>query len=106
MNFDEMMKLVNPFEIVGPLKALRFLGTRFGATGVNILVNSDGLANLEQLGIDKIDYIVAHHGEQDHSGSIPLARRTSGQPMLDQVGRAILMATFAQLHLPDFTRPR
>ncbi|MFW5904535.1 MAG: FprA family A-type flavoprotein [Candidatus Saliniplasma sp.] len=27
--------------------------------------------NLENLGIDKIDYIVSHHAEQDHSGSIP-----------------------------------
>ncbi len=29
----------------------------------------------------------------------------AGQPVLDRVGQAILMATFAQLHLPDFTRP-
>lgn len=28
-----------------------------------------------------------------------------GQPSLDHVGQAILMATFAKLHLPDFTRP-
>jgi flavorubredoxin len=28
------------------------------------------LANLVRLGIDKIDYVVAHHGEQDHSGSL------------------------------------
>ena len=27
--------------------------------------------NLVKLGTDKIDYIVAHHAEQDHSGSIP-----------------------------------
>ena len=27
--------------------------------------------NLIKLGIDRIDYIVAHHAEQDHSGSIP-----------------------------------
>jgi flavorubredoxin len=27
--------------------------------------------NLLKLGIDKIDYIVAHHAEQDHSGCIP-----------------------------------
>ncbi len=26
--------------------------------------------NLVKAGVDKIDYIVAHHGEQDHSGSI------------------------------------
>jgi len=27
--------------------------------------------NLVSLGIKKIDYVVAHHGEQDHSGAIP-----------------------------------
>jgi len=28
---------------------------------------------LEQFAqIEKVDYIIAHHGEQDHSGSIPL----------------------------------
>jgi flavorubredoxin len=29
------------------------------------------LGSLTASGIDKIDYVVAHHGEQDHSGSIP-----------------------------------
>lgn len=29
------------------------------------------LDNLIELGINKIDYIVAHHAEQDHSGSLP-----------------------------------
>ncbi|MHC4638620.1 MAG: FprA family A-type flavoprotein [Planctomycetota bacterium] len=29
------------------------------------------LSNLMKLGINKIDYIISHHGEQDHSGSIP-----------------------------------
>ena len=27
--------------------------------------------NLNQLGIDKIDYVIANHAEQDHSGAIP-----------------------------------
>ncbi|GAI56613.1 unnamed protein product, partial [marine sediment metagenome] len=27
--------------------------------------------NLKKLGISNIDYIIAHHAEQDHSGSIP-----------------------------------
>ena len=27
--------------------------------------------NLSQLGIDKIDYVIANHAEQDHSGAIP-----------------------------------
>ena len=33
--------------------------------------NQTLMGNLVSLGIDKIDYIVAHHSEQDHSGSIP-----------------------------------
>lgn len=30
------------------------------------------LEHLEELGIKQIDYVVTHHGEQDHSGSLPL----------------------------------
>ncbi len=33
--------------------------------------NQTLMGNLVSLGVDKIDYIVAHHAEQDHSGSIP-----------------------------------
>lgn len=29
------------------------------------------LKNLDENGIDRVDYIIANHGEQDHSGSIP-----------------------------------
>jgi flavorubredoxin len=29
------------------------------------------LSHLQELGVQKIDYIVAHHGEQDHSGGLP-----------------------------------
>lgn len=29
------------------------------------------LDNLRELKVDRIDYIIAHHGEQDHSGSLP-----------------------------------
>lgn len=29
------------------------------------------LGNLAGIGIDKLDYVIAHHAEQDHSGSIP-----------------------------------
>ena len=29
------------------------------------------LDNLVRAGIERIDYVVAHHAEQDHSGSIP-----------------------------------
>jgi flavorubredoxin len=31
----------------------------------------DLFANLDELGVKKIDYVVSHHAEQDHSGSIP-----------------------------------
>lgn len=30
------------------------------------------IANLKELGINHLDYIIAHHAEQDHSGSIPM----------------------------------
>ena len=30
------------------------------------------LDNLKELKIDRIDYVIAHHAEQDHSGSIPM----------------------------------
>jgi flavorubredoxin len=30
------------------------------------------LRNLENLGVEKIDYVISHHAEQDHSGSIPM----------------------------------
>lgn len=29
------------------------------------------IKNLDENGVDKVDYIIANHGEQDHSGSIP-----------------------------------
>jgi len=32
---------------------------------------SDLFENLKKLNIEKIDYLVAHHAEQDHSGTIP-----------------------------------
>jgi len=30
------------------------------------------LSNLQKLGVAKIDHVVSHHGEQDHSGTIPM----------------------------------
>ncbi|MCH8864510.1 MAG: MBL fold metallo-hydrolase, partial [Chloroflexi bacterium] len=30
------------------------------------------LGHLARLGVDKIDYVVAHHAEQDHSGTLPV----------------------------------
>ena len=31
----------------------------------------DLLDNIIQCGVDRIDYVISHHGEQDHSGSLP-----------------------------------
>ncbi len=31
----------------------------------------DLLNNLRELGVDRIDYVITHHGEQDHSGTLP-----------------------------------
>jgi len=38
---------------------------------VDPTMNEVLLENLVRLGINKIDYVVAHHAEQDHSGSLP-----------------------------------
>ncbi|MHC4122141.1 MAG: FprA family A-type flavoprotein [Planctomycetota bacterium] len=35
-------------------------------TKTDVLIN-----NLIELGLDRIDYVIAHHAEQDHSGSLP-----------------------------------
>jgi flavorubredoxin len=44
------------------------------------------LANLKELGVTKIDFVVAHHGEQDHSGSLPavLAAYPTAKVVADQ----------------------
>ncbi|MBN2574005.1 MAG: FprA family A-type flavoprotein [Deltaproteobacteria bacterium] len=34
-------------------------------------LQKDLFANLDELGVKSIDYVVCHHAEQDHSGSIP-----------------------------------
>ncbi len=34
------------------------------------------LANLKKLGVQNIDYVIAHHGEQDHSGAISTILKT------------------------------
>lgn len=34
--------------------------------------SGDYLKNLDENGVENVDYIIANHGEQDHSGSIPL----------------------------------
>lgn len=48
------------------------------------------LSNLE--GLDRLDYVVCHHGEQDHSGSLPavLARFPMARPVASTKGVGIL----------------
>jgi len=44
------------------------------------------LANLAAAGVDKLDYVIAHHAEQDHSGSLPavLARFPEAKVVTNQ----------------------
>lgn len=50
------------------------------------------LRHLNELDINKIDYVVAHHGEQDHSGSIPeiLKRYPDAKVLCSQKCKQIL----------------
>jgi flavorubredoxin len=50
--------------------------------------------NLDELGVDKIDYIITHHAEQDHSGTLPT--------MLDKYpkARAVCTARCKDLIIP------
>lgn len=67
--FDELIPLpdgtsYNSYLIKGSEKTA--LLDTVDPTKVDVLIN-----NLLKAGVEKIDYIVAHHGEQDHSGCIP-----------------------------------
>ncbi len=67
--FDQLIPLpdgttYNSYLILGSQKNV--LVDSVDPTKKDILLN-----NLKNLNISKIDYIIAHHGEQDHSGAIP-----------------------------------
>src|SRR4030042_812264 len=67
--FDELIPLpdgtsYNSYLIKGSEKTALLDGV--DPTKTNVLMD-----NLIQAGVNKLDYIVAHHGEQDHSGAIP-----------------------------------
>lgn len=55
--------------------------------------------NLSKAGIEKIDYIIAHHGEQDHSGSIPFL--LEAYPMAKVVTNAKCKSELMDLLLID-----
>ncbi|MBI5560894.1 MAG: FprA family A-type flavoprotein [Deltaproteobacteria bacterium] len=51
-------------------------------------------------GVENIDYIVSHHAEQDHSGTIPqvLAKYTDAKVVTSPKGKGLLMD---HLHIPE-----
>jgi flavorubredoxin len=54
----------------------------------------DLFANLDELGVKHIDYVVSHHAEQDHSGSIPaVLARFPGARVVTNQKCADLLAT-------------
>jgi flavorubredoxin len=66
--FDELIPLpdgtsYNAYLVKGSEKTA--LLDTVDPTMVDVLIE-----NLVEVGVDRIDYVVAHHGEQDHSGSI------------------------------------
>jgi flavorubredoxin len=77
-----------------------------GSTGTALIDTVDPtkeevlLANLDGLRLDRLDYLVANHAEQDHSGVIPrvLDRYPSAQVVTTQKGKDLLKAL---LHVPD-----
>ncbi|HEX7475310.1 MAG TPA: FprA family A-type flavoprotein, partial [Dehalococcoidales bacterium] len=58
------------------------------------------LGHLSELGINNLDYIVAHHGEQDHSGSLPavIERFPAAKIVVSTRCKGILMDL---LHIPE-----
>ncbi|MHA2063356.1 MAG: FprA family A-type flavoprotein [Candidatus Thorarchaeota archaeon] len=58
------------------------------------------MANLEELDVDTIDYVISHHGEKDHSGAIPnvLDRYPEATVVTNAKGKAVLMN---QLLIPE-----
>jgi flavorubredoxin len=96
--FDELIPLpegttYNAYLIEGSEKTA--LLDTVDPTKVSTLLNS-----LAASGIEKIDYFVSHHAEQDHSGSIPmvLARYPQAQVVTNAKCKSMLMDL---LHIDD-----
>ena len=51
------------------------------------------LSRLDSLGLERLDYVIAHHAEQDHSGTLPpiLARYPGAQIVTSTKGKGMLM---------------
>jgi len=67
---------------------------------VDPMKEGDLLSNLDELKVDRVDYLVANHAEQDHSGVIPriLSRYPSAQVITTPRGKELLVPL---LHVPD-----
>lgn len=88
--FDELIPLpdgtsYNSYLVVGSEKTL-LLDT------VDPAKTSVLLENLRTLNIDKIDYVISHHTEQDHSGSIPtiLEKYPEAKVVTNEKGKTLL----------------
>jgi flavorubredoxin len=58
------------------------------------------VSNLQKLGVERIDYVVSHHAEQDHSGAIP--RILKGHPEAKVVTNPKCKSMLMDLlHIPD-----
>jgi flavorubredoxin len=76
-----------------------------GSTGTALIDTVDPtkegelLSHLDELRVDRIDYLIANHAEQDHSGVIPriLSRYPSARVITTPRGKELLMAL---LHIP------
>ena len=51
------------------------------------------LSRLDSLGLERLDYVIANHAEQDHSGTLPpiLARYPGAQIVTSTKGKGMLM---------------
>ncbi|MDD1662912.1 MAG: FprA family A-type flavoprotein [Methanomicrobiales archaeon] len=77
-----------------------------GSTGIALIDTVDPtkegelLSHLDELKVDRIDYLISNHAEQDHSGVIPriLSRYPSAQVVTTPRGKDLLRPL---LHIPD-----
>ncbi len=68
--------------------------------GVDPAVEQVLLDNLRSLGVEKLDYIISNHAEQDHSGAIPAVLEAWPESMVVTNPRCAGMLT-DHLHLPE-----
>ena len=77
-----------------------------GSTGTALIdtvdptKEGDLFSHLDELKVDRIDYLISNHSEQDHSGGIPgiLSRYPSARVITTPKGKELLKSL---LHIPD-----